>query len=84
MMLRLRRAGIIPRKQILENEGSESLKIIIQDEYNMQLEIVPPGTHSRNASEVAIRNYKVHFLSILTGTAHDFSLSLWDRLLPQA
>ena len=31
-MLRLQRAGMIPRKHILDNEVSESLKTIIQDE----------------------------------------------------
>ena len=35
MMLRLRRAGIIPKIHILENEVSEALKTIIQDEYKM-------------------------------------------------
>ena len=37
MMLRLRRAGIIPKKHILDNKVSEALKKIIQDEYNMQM-----------------------------------------------
>ena len=32
MMLRLRQAGMISRKHILDNEVSESLKTIIQDE----------------------------------------------------
>ena len=32
MMLRLRRAGIIPKKHILDNEVSEALNTIIQDE----------------------------------------------------
>ena len=32
MMLRLQRAGMIPRKHILDNEVSEALKTIIQDE----------------------------------------------------
>ena len=35
-------------------------------------------------AEVAIRNFKAHFLSILAGTADDFPMQLWDRLLPQA
>ena len=35
MILRLRRSGIIPKKHILENEVSEALKTIIQDEYKM-------------------------------------------------
>ena len=39
--------------------------------------------YRRNAAEVAIRNFKNHFLSILAGVADDFPLSLWDRLLPQ-
>ena len=37
MMLRLRRAEIIPKKHILDNEVSESLKTIIQDEYKMKI-----------------------------------------------
>jgi len=47
------------------------------------LELVPPGCHHCNAAEVAISNFKAHFLSILAGVAGDFSPSLWDRLLPQ-
>ena len=84
MMLRLRRAVIIPKKYILDNEVSESPKTIIQDEYKIQMELVPPGRHSKNAAEVAIRNFKSHFLSVLAGIAQDFPPSLWDRLLIQA
>ena len=83
-MLRLRQAGIIPKKQILGNEVSEALKTIIQDEYKIQLELVPPGRHHRNAAEVIIQNFRAHFLSVLSGTAHGFPPSLWYRLLPQA
>ena len=50
----------------------------------MKLELVPPGCHRCNAAEVAIRNFKAHFLSILAGTADSFSPTLWDRLLSQA
>ena len=59
---------MIPKKHILENEVAEALKTIIKDEYKMQIEILPPGTHRRNSAEVAIRNFKAHL----------------DRLLPQA
>ena len=72
MMLRLRRAVIIPKKYILDNEVSESLKTIIHDEYKIQMELVPPGRHNKNVAEVAIRNFKAHFLSVLAGTTHDF------------
>ena len=84
LMLRLKRAGIIPKKHVLDNEVSEAMKLVIKDEYKMEMELVPPGCHRRNAAEVAIRNFKAHFLSILAGTAEDFPVSLWDRLLPQA
>ena len=60
------------------------MKDHIRDKYKLQMELVPPGCHRRNAAEVAIRNFKAHFLSILAGTAEDFPISLWDRLLPQA
>ena len=84
MMLRLKRAGIEPQKHIFDNEVSEAMKDIIRDKYNTEMELVPPGCHGRNTAEVAIRNFKAHFLSVLAGTADDFLPSLWYRLLPQA
>ena len=82
MMLRLKRANIEPKKHVMDNEVSEAMKEIIRSQYH--LELVPPGCHRRNAAEVAIRNFKAHFLSILAGVADDFPMQLWDRLLPQA
>ena len=84
MMLRLKQAGIIPQKDILYNEVPNAIKTIIRDEYKMTLELVSPGCHSCNAAEVAIRNFKAHSLSLLTGTATIFQPTLWDRLLPQS
>ncbi len=49
----------------------------------MNVELVPPGCHQRNAAEVAICNFKSHFLSILAGVADDLPQYLWDQLLPQ-
>ena len=84
IMIRLRRAGIITKNYILDNEVSEAPKTILQDGYQIKIELVLPGTHHRNTTKVAIRNSKAHFLSVLAGTAEDFLLQLWDRLLPQA
>jgi hypothetical protein len=61
----------VPKKHILDNKVSDAMKTIIKDKYKMAMDLVPPGCHPRNAAEVAIRNFKAHFLS------------LWDRLLPQ-
>ena len=44
---------------------------------------VAAGCHRQNAAKVAIRNYKSHFLSVLSGTVESFPLHLCDRLLPQ-
>ncbi len=49
----------------------------------LDMDLVPPGCHRRNAAKVAIRIFKAHFLSILAGVADDFPLNLWDWLLPQ-
>ena len=83
MMKRLKRAGIVPKKHVLDNEVSEAMKAIIRDEYHMDMELVPLGCHCRNAAEVAIRKFKAHLLSVLAGTAEDFLPSLWDRPLTQ-
>ena len=80
---RLQRAGIQPKKHVLDNEISITMKAHIDNKYKFLLELVPPGCHRRNAAEVAIRNFKAHFLSVLAGTSPTFPPSLWDRLLPQ-
>lgn len=83
LLARLTRAGIKPKKHVLDNEVSATMKDIITNKYQMTYELVPPGCHRHNAAEVAIRNFKAHFLSVLAGVSSDFPLSLWDKLLPQ-
>jgi hypothetical protein len=67
----------------MDNEISETMKKHIRDKCKLTIELVPPGCHRPNGAEVAIHNFKSHFLSILAGVANDFPPSLWDRLLPQ-
>ncbi len=83
LLLQLKQAGIVPKKHILDNEVSENMKNHIRDTCKINMELVPPGCHQRYAAEVAVRNFKAHFLSILAGVSDDFPPSLWDRLLPQ-
>ncbi len=59
------------------------MKNHICDTCKLDMELVPPGCHSRNAAKVAIRNFKTHFLSVLACVADDFPPNLWDWLLPQ-
>jgi len=48
LMIRLKRAGIMPKKHVLDNEISKVMKSLIRDEYKMEYELVPPGCHRRN------------------------------------
>ena len=50
MMLRLKQAGIIPKKHVLDNEVSKAIKDVIREEYQMERELVPPGCHRRNTA----------------------------------
>jgi hypothetical protein len=84
LLLRLKRTGIVPKKHVLDNKVSDNMKNhIVGNTCKFNMELVPPGCHQRNAAEVAIRNFKAYFLSILAGVANNFPPSLWDRLLPQ-
>jgi hypothetical protein len=83
LLQRLKRAGIDPKKHVLDNKVSKNMKNHIRDTHKFDMELVPPGCHWRNAAEVAIRNFKAHFLSVLAGVSDNFPPSLWDRLLPQ-
>ena len=84
MMLQMKSAGIALQKHILDNEVSTAMKNIIRDEYKIEMELVPPGFYHCNASEVVIRNFKAHFLSLLAGIAEGLPPSLWDRILSQS
>ncbi len=83
LLLRLKRTGIVPKKHVLDNEVSENMKNHIHDTFKLDMELVPPGCHRRNAAKLATRNFKAHFLSVLAGVANNFSPNLWDWLLPQ-
>ncbi len=83
LLARLRQAGSTPQKHVLDNEVSDNMTHHIQVTCKLVMELVPPGCHRRNAAEVAIWNFKTHFLSVLAGVAEDFPENLWDRLLPQ-
>lgn len=84
LMGRLKDAGVIPKKYVLDNKILASIKELIRKEYNIKIELVPSGCHRRNAAEVAIQKFKYHFLSILASIANNVPLYLWDRPLLQA
>ena len=78
---RAKATGLEVRKHVLDNECSNAMKELIRSE--CMLEVVTPHCHRRNIAEAAIKNFKNHFISILTGTDPNFPLKLWDTLLSQ-
>ncbi|KAL7525323.1 hypothetical protein ACHAWF_003160, partial [Thalassiosira exigua] len=81
---RVKKAGLKPKKHVLDNEVSEALQQAIQEE--CRLELVPPGCHRRNVAEVAIKSFKAHFIAICAGLPlpSSFPIRLCHELLPQA
>jgi hypothetical protein len=79
---RMRKADIIPKHHVLDNQALAVYKKAIGDSH-MTYELVPPGNHQHNMAEKAIQTFKDHFVGILSGCAPTFPLHLWCQLLPQ-
>ena len=73
LLSRIKRTGIFPRRHVLDNECSTSMKQLIKEQ--CQLELVPLHCHRRNVAEVAIKAFKQHFLSVIAGVATDFPMN---------
>jgi hypothetical protein len=84
IMMRLAACGLSVNLQILNNEASTAYKQAITFTWQSKFQLVPPKMHCCNCAECAIRTFKDHFLSILTGVDQSFPPYLWDLLLPQA
>ena len=77
----IKAAAIVPKKHLLDNDYSDSKKKLIRE--TCLLELVQPYYHHRNVAEVAIKNFKAHFISVLAGVNGNFPIRLWDKLLLQ-
>ena len=80
---KLIKAGLRPKLHRLDNECSQLLKDFMLNEKE-DYQLVPPGSHRRNAAERAIRTYKNHFIAGLSSTDPKYPLNLWDRLVEQS
>ena len=74
LLNRLKAAGVVPKKHVLDNKCSHDMKELICE--TCQLKLVPQYCHRRNVAEVAIKNFKSHFISILAGVNNNFLLYL--------
>ena len=86
----MRRQGIAPKHQILDNQCSARMKLAMEatvlldgSTSKMTYELVPPDEHRRNIAEKAIQTFKDHFIGVLSGCAKSMPMHLWCQLLPQ-
>ena len=77
---RMKSCGIIPTKQLLDNEALATYKAAIS-ESNITYQLVPPNEHRRNIAEKAIQTWKDHFVAVLSSTADNFPLHLWCQII---
>ena len=52
---------------------------LLQEEYHLEIELVPPGCHRRNTAEFAIQHFTAHFSSVFDDTANNFPLTLLSQ-----
>jgi hypothetical protein len=82
VLARMKRCGIVPTHQILNNQASAAYKTAIETS-KMTYQVIPPNNHQQNMAEKAIQTFKNHFISILSGCAPTMPMHLWCQLLPQ-
>ena len=82
-MQRLKDRNMLVDLQTLDNEASTEYKHIINYEWGIGYQLVPPHIHLRNSSELSIHTFKAHFLSILSVIANNPPKNLGDLLIPQ-
>lgn len=62
ILAKLCAAGLQPKLQGLDNEGSAVLETYMHDQ-DIDFRLVPPGVHRRDAAERVIHNFKSHFIT---------------------
>ena len=82
IMRRFKKAGIIVKKHILDNEISAEFKEEIENQ-RCDYELVPKGMHRRNIAEWAIQTWKAHAIGVFSGLPEKCPLGLWCQMLPQ-
>jgi hypothetical protein len=75
--------GLKPSLQLLDNAESLALRNYLTKQ-GIDYQLAPPHIHRRNNAERAIQTFKNHFISGLCSVDPNFTLMLWEKLLPKA
>ena len=65
-----------------DNEISKIFTEYLTNDAQLEYQLVPPHNHRTNPAEVAIRDYKHHFIATRSGADDNFPKDSWDLLLP--
>ncbi len=79
---KLAQKGFKPKLNIMDNQTTKHIKTFLTEE-ECKLQLVALHNHRVNAAERTIQTFKDAFISALATTNCDFSLQLWDKLMPQ-
>jgi hypothetical protein len=74
--------GFKPLLHCLDNEASHALKACMS-EANIDFQLAPSHLHCRKAAERSIRTFNNHSIARLGSTNTNFTMNLWEKLLPQ-
>jgi hypothetical protein len=66
----------------MDNQATKHIKKFL-NKNECKLQLVEPHNHRVNAAEHAIQTFKDAFIAALATTDSDFTLQLWDWLMPQ-
>ena len=79
---KLRKWGLTTKLHIMDNEVSEDFKKYFEDS-DLQLQLMPPHMHCRNAAERSVRTFKNNFIAALCTLDPLFPFYLCYHLLTQ-
>ena len=83
ILSRMKKQGIVPKHQVLDNEISTAYVAEIELT-KMTYQLMLPNDHRHNIEEKAIQTWKDHFVGVISGTTATFPRHLWCQAIPQA
>ena len=79
----LKQNGFTATNLKIDNEISKLFVTYIDEVEQITYQQVSAGNHRTLMAEQAIKEFKNHFISILSGTDPDYPTNCWDLLMPQ-
>ncbi len=79
---KLMRNGYKPKLNVMDNKANKHIKHFFTKE-ECKLQLVEPHNHRVNTAKCTIQTFKDALIAALVMTDRDFSLQLWDKLMPQ-